>query len=372
MRIGIDASRAFLKQRTGIEEYSLEVIKHLLHLLADEQVILYVKKGISKKEIVASLGNEFQSQNWQIKQVQFKGFWTQVGLAWELLVDPVDVLFVPAHTVPWIHPQNTVVTVHGLEYEHCPESYSTYSRQFHRWFIKLSCYWSSKIIAVSQNTKKDLLQFYKQPEEKIIVIHNGFTKPEISQKAAEKSSIARQYTQSRYLLFLGRLEKRKNIENIIKAFDILKKQYDYPGQLLLAGKPGFGYDQIQQTLTTVDSRYDIRELGYISAFDKGQLLKNAEIFLFPSLCEGFGIPILEAQNCEVPVITSNFGPMDEVAGNNDILIDPQQPEEIARLANKILTNPGFKKQIITQGLENVSRFSWNKCAEAIKKVLIKS
>lgn len=344
MKIGIDGSRAFVTQRTGIEEYSYQVIKHLIQQssLNEHEIFLYVHQE-------AKIDFDLPS-NCQVVKIPFGRFWTQIGLSLEILFNPIDVLFVPAHTVPFIHPKNTVVTVHGLEYEHCPESYSLYSRWFHRTFIKKSCRWANHIVAVSQKTKNDLIEMYGANKEKIEVVYNGFDSRPISESVDSEKT-------DKFLLFIGRLEKRKNIEGIIKAFKTLKEKYSYTGQLILAGKKGHGYKK--------PNTDGVIEKGFISEEEKWNLLRNADVFLFPSFCEGFGIPILEAQSVGTPVITSNFGPMDEVAGNREVLVDPKKPEQIAQVTNKILTNDDFKNEVIKKGRENVKRFSWEKCAKGI-------
>lgn len=366
MKIGIDASRAFMKERTGIEEYAFQIIRHLRGKLKDHQVVLYVKEKDFKAQ-------KFDlPKNWSTKPIPFNYLWTQIGLSWEMLTNPVDKLFVPAHTVPFIHPQNTFVTIHGLEYEHCPESYSGYSQWFHRIFVKRSCAWAKKIIAVSMNTKKDLSRMYKVPESKIEVVYNGFDDELKAQtfQIKESPQVQKHFSTGfgSFLLFIGRLERRKNIKGIIKAFELLKED-QYPGKLLLAGKEGFGYWNIGKQIEQSKYRDDIIELGFIADSDKWKLLREADVFLFPSLCEGFGIPILEAQSVGTPVVTSFMGPLDEVAGNADVLVDPKKPDDIAKLAKKIISNKKFKDDIVGQGCENVMRFSWDKSAIEVVQVL---
>ncbi len=358
MKIGIDASRALIKQRTGIEECAYQTIKNLRKPLGDHEVFLYVKDNGE---------NSFDfdlPKKWKMQVVPFNYFWTQIGLSWEMLMRPVDVLFIPAHTVPFVHPRRTVVTVHGLEYEHCPEGYSLYSRWFHHFFVTRSCRWAKKIISVSQNTKKDLVRMYKTQKEKIVVVYNGFNvKIEHSKFSVKKSF-------SKYILYIGRLEERKNIKNIISAFEILKREYNYKGELLLAGKPGYGYEEIEKKINESEFEKDIKRLGFISEKDKSKLLAEAEIFMFPSLCEGFGIPILEAQSVGVPVVTSNFGPMDEIVGNDEVLTTPTQPEHIAKVAQKILSDRNKYNDVVKKGLENTKRFSWEKCGRGVAKVIL--
>ncbi|MDZ7611392.1 MAG: glycosyltransferase family 1 protein [Candidatus Moranbacteria bacterium] len=371
MKIAIDASRAFLDNRTGIEEYAFELVNNLREELSRKEVVLYLRPG-GKKKLESSMK---LPDKWEAREIDFKYFWTQAGMAWEFLTNPPDVLFIPAHTVPWIHPKNTVVTVHGLEYEHCPESYSLYSRLFHRFFIKKSCLWAKKIIAVSANTKKDLAEQYGVLPKKIKVVYNGFNSPagEASEgKKKRGGSLENPAEKKPYFLYIGRLEKRKNIEGIIKAFEIAKEELNYKGKLILGGKPGHGYEEIKKAIAGSRFKQDILEPGYIDQDRKWQLLKNADTFLFPSFCEGFGIPILEAQSFSTPVITSNLGPMDEVAADKNILVDPRDPKEMAGLAVKLVRDEKFRKRTVDAGLENVKKYSWRKCAEETAELVRKS
>jgi len=365
LKIGIDASRAFVKNRTGIEEYSYQVIKHLREHLKGQQVILYTRPG-GDEQVDFKL-----PKNWQVKILPWKYIWTQVGLSLELLFNPVDILFVPAHTLPVIHPRRSYVTVHGLEYELDPKSYSFYSRLFHRFFVKKSCRWAEKIVAVSEKTKQDLIDLYKVPQDKIVVIGNGFDKAKEDKHDKQKIKHKNIIPLERFLFFIGRLEERKNIVGIIKAFEILKEKYNYPGKLLLGGGPAYGYEEIRQAIKQSPVKKDIQELGFVSEEDKWKYFSKADLFLFPSLFEGFGIPILEAQSVGVPVVTSNREPMKGVAGDKRILVNPENPQEIAKVANKILTDGELKKDIVERGLKNIKRFSWQKSAEKIGKILIK-
>lgn len=359
MKIAIDASRAFLDNKTGIEEYAYQIIKNLRRDLKDCEVVLYLRRGGKAK-----LEKSFEiPEKWEAKEIPFKYFWTQIGMAWEFLVNQPDVLFIPAHTIPWIHPKNSVVTVHGLEYEHCPESYSLYSRWFHRFFINKSCKWAKKVIAISKNTKKDLVEMYKVPNKKIDIVYNGFTDISKNIEASKKRT-------RNYLLYLGRIEQRKNLEGIVKAFEILKIGYGYQGQLVLAGKPGVGFEKIKETIESIKFSKDVILKGYISDKERLTLMKNTDLFMFPSFCEGFGLPILEAQSTKTPLITSKQGPMDEVAGNEDVLVNPNNVQNIVDVSDKILKNQDLKKEIIKKGMENVERFSWEKCGEETAEILL--
>lgn len=355
MKIGIDASRAFLKKRTGIEEYSYQVIKHLRQELESEQVILYVR---SDQEVSLDI-----PAAWKIKKLWAPRFWTQIRLSLEMLLCPPDVLFVPAHTVPIIHPRKTVVTVHGLEYEFCPQAYSFWERLYMRFSIRFSCRAASDVICVSENTKRDVMSWYSVSEEKIRVVYEGYNRENKIQETRNKKN------PEPYLLFIGRLEERKNIIRIIEAFEILKEKYRIPHSLILVGKPGFGYDRIHSKIENLKSRISIIELGYVSEGEKWELLKNADAFLFPTLYEGFGIPVLEAQSAGVPVVTSCTSSLPEVGGEGAVYVDPLSAESIAESIQKLLSDQVFRDGILGRGKRNVERFSWEKCAQAIAALL---
>jgi glycosyltransferase involved in cell wall biosynthesis len=396
MKIGIDASRAFQKNRTGIEEYSYQVIKHLIPILKNDQVVLYIK--IHQSSVISHQNFKLPS-NWKIKIIKWPYLWTQIGLSLELLFHPVDVLFIPAHVVPIIHPKNTIVTIHGLEYEFCLKAYSFLARLYMRCSIKKSCRWAKKIIAVSQNTKRDLMNMYNVLDKKINVIYEGYNQSSVishqSLAMTKKIDGRLPITGDKYLLFIGRLEERKNILGIIEAYKILKEKYKIPHKLVLAGKFGFGAENIKNKIEISKHKEEIILPGYISEEEKWVLLKNADIFLFPTFYEGFGLPILEAQSVGVPLVTSNNSSIPEVViikkhpltsgedaqrasegklkGEGDyfsaLLVDPQNTEEIADTVYKLISDEALRNDIINKGYENVKRFSWEKCAEEIAGLL---
>lgn len=355
MIIGIDGSRAFVKQRTGIEEYSYRVIGGLKDRLNNHQVVLYLKKD---QQVDFTLPN-----NWKIKIIRFSRLWTQLGLSLELWRNPVSSLFISAHTIPFIHPKNTIVVIHGLEYEITPEAYSFWDRLYMRISIKKSCYWAKTIVAVSKNTKKDLIELYKISENKIRVIYEGVS------SVQELGDSGRYEKYRPYLLFVGRLEKRKNIEGIISAFEILKEKYKIPHKLILAGSTGFGYLDIKLRLENSKYKNEIIETGFISEKEKNALMQKAEIFLFPSFYEGFGLPILEAQKLGIPVVTSNISSMPEIGGDSVAYCDPNEVMSLVFAIQEIIKDNNFKDAIIRKGYKNVDKFSWEKCVREIAKII---
>lgn len=389
MLIGIDASRAFVKNRTGIEEYSYQIIKHLRNKLNEREVVLYIKNSTNYEfyetanlQIKNKETGEYLNfpKNWRVKVIKWPRLWTQIGLSLEMLFHPVDALFIPAHTVPIIHPPETIVAIHGLEYEFCPKAYSWWGKFYMRRVIKNSCRWASKIICVSENTKRDLIKLYGVPADKIRVIYEGISTNYEFYEITNKKNSKFQILNSKFFLFIGRLEKRKNIIGIIRAFEILKEKYNIPHKLVLAGMPGYGYENIKYQMSNVKCQDDIILTGFVSEKYKWELLENADVFLFLSFYEGFGLPILEAQSAGTPVVAGDNSSMPEVTSsfpfpkgevkNSALLINSHKPQEIAAAIYKLVGDKNLRNDIIEKGYENIKRFSWEKCANSIARMLI--
>lgn len=353
MIIGIDASRASTRQKTGTEIYSYNLIKNLASIDQRNKYVLYTNRALKFDFLLP--------RNFKVKIMSFPRFWTQIRLAWEMLVNQPDILFIPAHTIPWIHPKNTVVTIHGLEYEYFSKAYSKFNLWHLRKTTRLAVKWAKKIITVSENTKRDLIKFYGAKDDQVKVIHLGYRKLTVKDRKLK--------IKKPYFLFVGRLEKRKNLIRIIKAFAELKKDKEIPHQLILAGKPGYGYEQIKCSIKDLGLENEIILPGYISDDDLPYLLKKADIFLYPSLYEGFGMPILEAMSFGIPVITSNISSMPEIAGKAALLVNPKNSEEIAKAIWQILINKKLKENLIKKGREQIKKFSWEKCARETLELL---
>jgi len=360
MNIGIDASRAFIKEKTGIEEYSYQLIRNLAMMdLKSHQIFLYAKKN--------SVIDFNLPDNFKLKIISLNKLWTQIGLASEMMKNKPDILFVPSYTIPQTHPAKTIVTIHGLEYKYFPECYSIKERLFLELNTLFSIKWSSKIIVPSESTKRDLIKFYGVEDSKIKVVYHGVR----SQKFI-KSKVHKVKNNEFNILFVGRLEKRKNIVNLIKAFEVFKKSYELRAtsyKLILVGKAGFGFQEIKKAIQESFFSKDIILKNYISEAEKDELYKKADLFVLPSFYEGFGLPILEAMSYGVPVICSNNSSLPEVAGDAALLVDPNNIQEISEAMSKVF-NDDLRNKMIKKGFENVERFSWEKCARETMNVLL--
>jgi glycosyltransferase involved in cell wall biosynthesis len=366
MKIAIDASRAFLHERTGIEEYSYQLIKHLRTPLKEHRVMLFLRRG-TRENI------DFEvPENWRIRELWAPRLWTYIRLSLALLFRRFDKLLVPGHIVPPFHPKSTTVVIHGLEFEIHPEAYSAYERRSMRRGIKNSCKWARNIVCVSNNTKRDLIRLYDVAHDKIRVVYEGVNPAMRENERITAETMARYQLQSQgYIIFIGRLEERKNISTVLKAFEIMKRHFGFGHKLVLVGKGGYGWDRIKKEIDEHPFTADIIVTGFVGEEEKWSLLRHAAVFIFPSLYEGFGLPVLEAQQLGVPVVTSNNSSLREVAKDSAILVDPSDISSIAESINLLISDPQKRNEIVMRGFKNIERFTWERCARLVAKLMMR-
>lgn len=359
MLIGIDASRASGKEKTGTENYSSNLILNLAKIDKKNNYILYVKPNYD-------LLFDRLPKNFRLKVITTKRFWTQIGLSREMISKKPDVLFVPAHLLPPITPAKMVVTIHDLAWKYFPDAYSKSEIRLQKLAISRAIKKRAKIIVYSQSTFRDLIKFFPVDREKISFVPMGFSYKNFQ---VEKPESSQSKTSGSYILSVGRLEIKKNIINLIKAYNLLRQERKIKEKLVLVGKPGLGYDQIKEEINSSKYKHDIIETGFVASTELKNLYANASAFVFPSLYEGFGFPVLEAFAAGVPVVTSKTSSMPEVAGRAALLIDPENPFEIAAAISQILNKPLLRDKLTAAGKIQVKKYNWETCAKETLKIL---
>jgi len=406
MTIGFDASRAFVEGRTGTENYSYQLLKALAKIDTENHYLIYLRESQKSK---------VKSQNWpenfKFVTINMPRLWTQVGLSFRTWIDPLDVLFVPSHTLPLMKKPGlkTVLTVHDLGAEYLPG--------FHQLkqvlYLKLMTYYqlktATKIIAVSAATKEDIIRKVGVPEKNIEVVHEGvgeeFKRQNSKGKNDVVNDIVKRYDLERekYFLFVGTIQPRKNLVRLITAFSnflsktdsankqvlsskyqvvgdrknantrLLNTQYIIPNiKLVLVGQKGWKSEEIYKLPEQLGIEDRVVFTGRIPDEDLVGLYNGAMALTYPSLFEGFGLPILEAMACGCPVITSNISSMPEVAGNSAILVDPYNIQEIAGAMNKITLDDTLRSSMIKKGIVRAGQFGWEKAAREMLEILKES
>ena len=363
MLIGIDASRANRPEKTGVERYGYELIKQFATLDRVNQYRLYMMDNA--RDDLRTLPPNFEPVVLPVRR-----FWTHTSLAKELRRNPVDRLFVPSHQVPWRHPKHTTVTIHDLGFQDYRENYSRYHYLNLSIGTKYSAKWASQVIVPSEAVAADVSRTYDLPLSKLKVIPHGYDRTAYRDLTPERvAGVMQEYGVSDpYLIFVGRLEQRKNVSRVIEAFYRLRDSGLFGGQLVLVGNPGIGYDQIRGLIAKRDADYVV-QTGFVTDQHRAALLAGSRGLVFPSLHEGFGIPILEAFAAGTPVITSQYGAPVEVAGDAALLVDPKRVSEIHQAMEHLLSSPATARKLASAGLLRAKQFSWKKSAQITLEVL---
>ncbi len=372
MNIGIDA-RGLDGNKSGIPIYIEEIVKRLNGLPnKDNKYFLY-----SSREIKLSFK---PNDNIIIKddKKRFGSFWVYLKLPKILKEDKIDVFWGTQHCLPkrnrYTKGIKFVLTIHDLAIKKLKTVGSLKNTIIQKLFVKKSLKAADNIIAISNATKEDIIKLYKIKEEKIRVVYNGtslvdeytLTK-EQEAKIQEKFNIK----ETSYIFFVSTIEPRKNIETLIRAYEYIRRKENIKLKLILAGGLGWKYGNILDIIQNSEDREDIIMPGYITNEEKKYLYKHSLCFVYPSLYEGFGLPILEAMANKTLVVTSNVSSLPEVGGEAALYYDSVL--NYGELGNKILEaihlNDEEKSNRINKGLDQVKKFTWEKCAKETLEIL---
>ncbi len=360
MLIGIDASRAVDPAPTGTETYSRELIRALLTLDRANSYRLYMREKVERSCFGAG-------SNFEIRSLPFPRVWTHTRLSFEMLTRPPDILWVPAHVLPIVHPRRSIATVHDLGQIFFPEAYPPVTRWYHNVSARWNARATSHIFADSQSTKNDLVKFLRIAPAKISVVYPAYD-AQFYQPIRDNTLIQRTKTRygiaGDYILTIGTIHPRKNYARLIQAMKSLRNL-----KLVIVGKRGWLYDSIFKQADSLN--VPLSFLDYVPAADLPALLSGARLFTFPSLHEGFGLPILEAQACGVPVVCSNSSSLPEAAGEAAIFFDPLSVDAMADAIQRGLSDERLRAEMVSRGFENVKRFSWEQSARQVYDVLMR-
>lgn len=380
MRIGIDARTILNPEKgegAGVGHYTYQLVRHLLKVDKKNTYILFFDRSVQKRRIT-----KFKQDNVSIKFFPFIQYtrlmptgYSHFLVSASLSREKLHVFHSPILSLPLSYKGPSVITVHDLAIYKFPELYLKQEVFKLKKDIPNILKQAKKIIAVSQSTAKDLQDIFKVDKEKIKVIFHGLDKRFFEKQTKGRiMQVKRKYGIGRdYFLFLGTLDARKNIVRIISAYErfrdklfIKEKHLKY--QLVLAGAKGKRFQEINRKISFSKYKKDIVLPGYIEADDLDALFEGSTLFIFPSLYEGFGLPIIEAMANEVPVITSNISSMPEIGKGYSVLVDPCNVSEIAQSIYNILVDKKLRKDLGVNGKKRAREFSWEKCAKETLKI----
>ncbi|MFZ2226191.1 MAG: glycosyltransferase family 1 protein [Candidatus Moraniibacteriota bacterium] len=383
-RICIDVRCLMEGRRTGVEEYTQELLLHIFEIDHTNEYVLFFN---SWKKPAFDFGMFEKYSNVTVKKIRLPNkllnfsFWYFSWPKIDKLVGGADVVFLPNIIFGAVSAQvKMLATIHDLSFERYPE-YFSWKRRFWHIFInsKKLCERADRIISVSQSSWRDVVNFYGLEEQKAVWIHSAVAANFrfIDRNDENLIRVKEKYNLPfKFILYLGTIEPRKNISGLVRAYSQLQEFAQKSNnlellkyKLVIAGSNGWLDGEIFREIANSKFKEKIILPGFISNEDKVYVYNLATLFVYPSFFEGFGFPPLEAMQCGVPVITSNNSSLPEICAEAGMLIDPDQPGEIARAMEQILENRALREKLIAVGLERAKQFSWEKTAKKTLKLL---
>ena len=369
MRIGFDAKRAFLNH-TGLGNYSSDAIRVLSNFYMNHEYFLYTpkEKENSRLAFLDDRTNTFIRTPQSLLNKALKSYWRSKSIVHDLFTNKIDIYHGLSHELPiGIEKTNikTVVTIHDLIFIRYPNLFRTIDRKIYYKKFKSACQRADKIIAISQQTKQDIIDFFYIPEEKIEVVYQGcnaiFHYPMTNNT---KLAVQKKYNLPKdYLLSVGNIEERKNLLTILKALKEL------PNQKLVVIGNGKAYKiKCLRFISKHSLSNRVLFLSNLNLEEMAAIYQNAQIHIYPSIFEGFGIPILEALFSKTPVITSKEGCFAEAGGTFSKYINPLSVREMKETILEILNSQELQEKMKTEGLKHAQNFTDDKIADNLMKV----
>ncbi len=375
-RIGIDYTSA-ARQRGGIGRYTRELVTALLALESPHQYVIFAATGGLDTGSWKLETGRLQASSIQFRTLPLSDEWLarlwhrlRLPIPVEAITGPLDVFYSPDFVLPPTHRvTHTLLTVHDLSFLHCPEAFVPALRRYLERVVPRSISRADLVLADSAHTRSDIVSLFGVSYDKVQVLYSG-VHPRFR---PEPEPGEREYLQARYglgdgayILSVGTLQPRKNYVRLIQSFARLAdlqtcKLADL--QLLIAGGRGWLYQEIFAEAEKHGDRVHI--LGFVDDTDLPALYRNAALFVFPSLYEGFGLPVLEAMACGVPVVCSNGSSLPEVAGDAALLVDPLDTDGLAGAMACLLEDADLCREMIAGGLAQASRFTWGHAARQL-------
>ena len=378
MKIGIDIRTLMNARPSGVSEYTYRLIKEILRLdNYNEYRFFYNSFGNCPNIPKFTKNNvklvKYNYPNKVLNYLYFE-FFNSPKIDKEL---ETDVFFMPhLNFIGLSKGAKSLITVHDLSFLRYPEFFSWRKNFWHRMInVKKLIKRFDTIVAVSENTKRDIVELCGIDENKVKVIYAGVG--EEYRRMADDQSLKMAKVREKYklpdkfILYLGTVEPRKNVEGIIRAYnEVRSKKLELRNiNLVIAGGKGWKSKKIYREREESKFKDDIKFLGYIDPEDKVYLYNLASVFVYPSFYEGFGFPPLEAMACGLPVVASFASSLPEVVGDAALMVDPYNINDISRALKEILTNENLRNQLIARGLKRAGEFSWRKTADEYLKVL---
>jgi glycosyltransferase involved in cell wall biosynthesis len=360
LRVGIDAHYLGAGVGGG-ETYTLNLLRGLACLDQRNAYTVFLTSGQDRLPDLTKNGNFTLCRLWP----DLSWIRLPLSLPTAALGRSVDLLHVH-FAAPPICPVPFVATIYDLSFKRHPDCFPRFHPYRVTRIIASTARRAAKIITISESAKADLMEVYQVPGERIAVTPLGVDMrfhpapdPKLPLLVLDRYRI-----RPPFVLYVGNLQPRKNVTALIRAFSALKLRAGIPHRLVIAGRENWLYQDIYDAYERSPAREDIQFTGYVPDQDLVAFYQAAEVFVYPSLYEGFGLPLLEAMACGTPVIAAQTSSLPEVVGDAGFLVNPHDTEELAEVMRRVLLDPALRRQMRDQGLQRAAQYSWRRTAEA--------
>ncbi len=365
--VGINAQKLFVTQdyrNAGVSRYIRQLVRHLPLVPGDERYRLYTNRHVTSWPEVEGARLSLAPTRLPTLSPVLRILWEQTVLPALARRDRLDLLHCPLNVSPAATHVPVVLTIHDVTFLHYPDRFSRLKQRYLATFTRFSARRAARILADSAATKEDVHRAFGIPRQRIDVVYPGVDEdfrpldPANPEDVARLESFRRRYgLPERVVLYQGTLEPRKNVDQLVRAFALAVRR-GLPHTLVLAGGKGWGYEAIFRAVEESGVRQRIRFAGYVPREEQPLWYNAAQLFVYPSQYEGFGLPPLEAMACGVPVITSNTSSLPEVVGEAGIMVDPADVEALAEAMMAVATNEARRVWLSAAGRERALRFGW--------------
>ncbi len=369
MRIAVNARHLLVDRLEGVGIVTDEVMGRLARSHPDDQFDYYFDRKYDSKFVHGSNVTPHSFHPVTRLPVLIR-YWLDHSVRKNVLKQKADIFFSPDGFIPLGMSIPKVSMVHDVAYLRYPEHLQPRIRAFYKKWMGRYLAYTDHIITVSEFSKSEIIAGYNIPADKISVVYNGITDAYQPLSEEQKKHTRDRYTKGKpYFVYLGAIHPRKNILTLVKAFEQFKSSYPSDHQLVLAGRASWHTEEVFKAIAESKWKDSIHFLGYIATAEATALVASAEAMIYPSLYEGFGLPLVEAMACGVPVICSNVSSLPEVAGNAALLFDPMDAGQLANHMEKFSNDDALRKEMIILGNDRSKYFSWDKTAAQVYSIL---
>jgi len=363
VRIGIDARKL---HDFGIGTYIRNLLRHLARIDSQTEFVIFCRP--EDRETLAAVGENFRpvpetSGNYSLAE--------QIKIPWALRREGVTLFHAPHYVLPPLVRCRSVVTIHDVIHLMFPQYLpNRVAFAYAKWSITQAAHRATRIMTVSQSSKRDILRFVDTEPGKIDVIYNAYDERFAIEPREEDVVRVRERYQlaDEFVLYAGNVKPHKNLERLIDAFAIVRKRGLDHLKLVLIGDEISKYTALRRAVHQHQLHNYVRFLGYLPEETLAVMYRLAGVFVFPSLYEGFGLPPLEAMASGTPVVTSNVSSLPEVAGDAAVLVDPYDPQAIADGIYRVLTDETLRREMVHKGIARAGQFSWEQSVRHVRQI----